>query len=309
MHDIVAHSLTVMIAQADGGRYAADADPAAATRALGTIAETGRAALTDMRRLLGVLRTDPAPDGRADAGGSPRGPVGGLAGAAVAPGRLPAGVRAVSAIPSTARPAPGTDHATGNGAAGSSTGPADERYAPLPAEGDLDALVDQMRASGLHVSLVRMGTPRYLPPGAGLTVYRIAQESLTNVLKHAGPGPKVTVLVHWLPDAVAVEVNDDGRGASAGSDGLGQGLLGMRERAAMFGGTVTAGPRPGGGFRVRAQLPTPGGPGVGAAPLTSPVTGSGGSTDPDTPSGPVGTAPERREGRDRQDRPDERVGG
>ena len=100
--------------------------------------------------------------------------------------------------------------------------------------------------------------PRTLPPGAGLTVYRIAQEALTNVLKHAGPDPVVTVLVQWLPDAIVVEVSDDGRGASADSDGLGQGLLGMRERATMFGGTVTAGPRPGGGFRVRARLPTPG---------------------------------------------------
>ena len=102
-----------------------------------------------------------------------------------------------------------------------------------------------------------MGEPRNLPPGAGLTVYRIAQESLTNVLKHAGPDPLVTVLVQWLPDAIVLEVSDDGRGASADSDGLGQGLVGMRERATMFGGTVSAGPRPGGGFRVRAQLPTP----------------------------------------------------
>lgn len=315
MHDIVAHSLTVMIAQADGGRYAADADPAAATRALGTIAETGRAALTDMRRLLGVLRTDPAPETRTGAVGAPRGPVGGLAGAAVAPGRLPAGVRAISAMPSSARPAPGT------GGAGDGSGTSDERYAPLPAEGDLDALVDQMRASGLHVSLVRMGTPRYLPPGAGLTVYRIAQESLTNVLKHAGPGPKVTVLVHWLPGSVAVEVNDDGRGASADSDGLGQGLLGMRERAAMFGGTVTAGPRPGGGFRVRAELPTPGGSGVDADPEPRPAQGSVVPADPARPvraadGGPVGPdLPDLPDARvvpdpaDRQDGSDERVGG
>lgn len=194
MHDIVAHSLTVMIAQADGGRYAADADPGAATRALGTIGETGRAALTDMRRLLGVLR--------------------------------------------------GSDS------------PALE-FEPQPAEADVGALVDQMRASGMRVSLVRMGTPRNLPPGAGLTVYRIAQEALTNVLKHAGPDPLVSVLVQWLPDAIVLEVSDDGRGAAADSDGLGQGLLGMRERATMFAGTVSAGPRPGGGFRVRAQLPTP----------------------------------------------------
>ena len=194
MHDIVAHSLTVMIAQADGGRYAADADPAAATRALGTIGETGRAALTDMRRLLGVLR--------------------------------------------------GADSPT-------------LQFGPQPAESDVGALVEQMRGSGMRVSFVRMGTPRTLPPGAGLTVYRIAQEALTNVLKHAGPDPLVSVLVQWLPDAIVLEVNDDGRGASAGSDGLGQGLLGMRERATMFAGTVSAGPRPGGGFRVRAQLPTP----------------------------------------------------
>lgn len=208
MHDIVAHSLTVMIAQADGGRYAADADPAAATRALGTIAETGRAALTDMRRLLGVLRG-------------------------------------------------GTDTSDVPGPGGLSH-PAAQGFAPQPAESDVGALVDQVRASGLRASLVRMGEPRALPPGTGLTVYRIAQEALTNVLKHAGPDPTVTVLVQWLPDAIVVEVSDDGRGASADSDGLGQGLLGMRERATMFGGTVAAGPRPGGGFRVRAQLPTPG---------------------------------------------------
>ncbi|MET0789691.1 MAG: histidine kinase [Cellulomonas sp.] len=215
MHDIVAHSLTVMIAQADGGRYAADADPAAATRALGTIAETGRAALTDMRRLLGVLRrgTDASP--------------------------------ATGSIPAVPGPG-GLSHGTAQG------------FSPQPAESDVGALVDQVRASGLRASMVRLGEPRTLPPGAGLTVYRIAQEALTNVMKHAGPDPVVTVLVQWLPDAIVVEVSDDGRGASADSDGLGQGLLGMRERATMFGGTVTAGPRPGGGFRVRAQLPTPG---------------------------------------------------
>ncbi|MBO9555388.1 sensor histidine kinase [Cellulomonas sp.] len=201
LHDIVAHSLSVVIAQADGGRYAADADPAAATRALTTIGETGRAALTDMRRLLGVLRAGP---GDTDE--------------------------------------PGTAAAA---------------FAPQPGADDIGTLVDQVRASGVRVSLVRLGTPRPLPPGMGLALYRIAQEALTNVLKHAGPDPQVTVMVSWQPEAILVEVDDDGRGASAESDGLGQGMLGMRERATMFGGTVTAGPRPGGGFRVRAQLPTP----------------------------------------------------
>jgi signal transduction histidine kinase len=203
MHDIVAHSLSVIIAQSDGGRYAAQGDPDAATRALGTISETGRAALADMRRLLGVLRPN-------------------VDGVPAAPGRAGEAV-----------------------------------VVPQPAELDVESLVEQVRSSGLRVSLVRMGTPRRLPPGAGLTVYRICQEALTNVLKHAGPDPAVTVLVHWLPAGITLEVSDDGRGAAAESDGQGQGLLGMRERAAMFGGTVAVGPRPGGGFRVRAQIPLP----------------------------------------------------
>ena len=195
MHDIVAHSLSVIIAQADGGRYAAGADPAAAARSLGTIAETGRAALADMRRLLGVLRV-------------------------------------------------GTD--------GAATG-----LVPLPAGRDLEQLIEQVRTSGMRVSFVRMGAARPLPPGAGLVAYRICQESLTNVLKHAGPDPSVSVLLQWQPAALTLEVSDDGRGAAAVSDGRGQGLVGMQERAAMFGGAVTAGPRPGGGFRVRADLPLP----------------------------------------------------
>ena len=195
LHDIVAHSLSVIIAQADGGRYAAQADPQAASKSLATIAETGRVALADMRRLLGVLRVEDA--------------------------------------------APG--------------------LAPPPATGDIEQLVEQMRASGMRVSFVRMGTARVLPPGAGLVAYRICQESLTNVLKHAGPDPSVTVLTQWLPAELILEVSDDGRGAAsaASSDHLGQGLVGMRERAAMFGGLVTAGPRAGGGFRVRVNLPLP----------------------------------------------------
>lgn len=208
MHDIVAHSLSVIIAQADGGRYAAASSPEAPTHALETIGEIGRAALTDMRRLLGVLRTD-------------------------APHDEPPGLLA-------ATPATGSVAVT-----------------PQPAEGDLEDLVAQLRHAGLRVSLARVGTPRNLPPGAGLTVYRIAQESLTNVLKHAGPDPHITVLLAWRTESVLLEVADDGRGAAADSDGDGQGLVGMRERTAMFGGTLTAGPRPGGGFRVRAEIPTP----------------------------------------------------
>ncbi|GIG35143.1 sensor histidine kinase [Cellulomonas pakistanensis] len=221
MHDIVAHSLSVVVAQADGGRYAAAADPEAATRALGTIAETGRAALADMRRLLGVLRE---------------------------PERT-----ATGAVPAV--PGPGHGAAPGQGEAAP--------YSPQPAEHDLESLVEQVRSSGVRASLVRMGTPRRLPPGIGLTVYRICQEALTNVLKHGGPDVTVTVLAQWQPAALVLEITDDGRGAAADSDGAGQGLLGMRERASMIGGSLSAGPRPGGGFRVRAELPLP--PGAPAA--------------------------------------------
>ncbi|MBO3086683.1 sensor histidine kinase [Cellulomonas dongxiuzhuiae] len=236
MHDIVAHSLSVIIAQADGGRYAAAQDPQAATRSLGTIAETGRAALTDMRRLLGVLREAPTPGGPGRAGADGAG----------APGRA-----------GNAGTAPGVATTT-----------------PQPAVEDIEQLVAQVRASGMRVSFVRLGTPRHLPPGAGLTVYRIAQESLTNVLKHAGPDPGVTLMLQWQPTSVTLEVSDDGRGAAADTDGLGQGLVGMHERATMFGGTVTAGPRPGGGFRVRATLPTPGSstaPAPGAVETATPT--------------------------------------
>ncbi|QIK85000.1 sensor histidine kinase [Sanguibacter sp. HDW7] len=231
MHDIVAHSLSVIIAQADGGRYVVRQDPAAGERVLGTIANTGRDALADMRRLLGVLRE---PDVARPTAPLPGGGVG--------------------------TPAAGTP------AAGSAAGSPPGERNPQPATGDLEQLVAQVRATGLDVSFVRMGTPRALPPGVGLAVYRVCQESLTNVLKHAGPGPSVTVLASWGTTTFTLDVSDDGRGASAGSDGAGQGLLGMRERATMFGGTLTAGPRPGGGFRVHLELPLPGGPSAVPAP-------------------------------------------
>ncbi|MCZ2813238.1 sensor histidine kinase [Modestobacter sp. VKM Ac-2979] len=193
MHDVVAHSLSVVIAQADGGRYAGQTDPAAATGALDAISATGRQALTDMRKLLGVLRE-------------------------------------------------------GDG----------EEYAPQPDVAAIDQLVADVRASGLAVDLIVEGDPRPLPAGAQLAAYRIVQESLTNVLKHAGPAGRAWVRLHWRPDALELAVLDDGRGASAAiveSDGQGQGLLGMRERAALHGGRLTAGPRTGGGFGVHASLP------------------------------------------------------
>lgn len=191
MHDIIAHSLSVVIAQADGGRYSKnDADH---LNALENISEISRAALTDMRNVLGVLREETVePD-----------------------------------------------------------------LSPQPDSLEIHKLIDQLRESGLNVSLVEVGEAHRLPPGVGLCVYRIAQESLTNVMKHAGPDVKATVLLHWQPGRIILQVDDDGRGAAASSDGAGMGVLGMRERTQMLGGTFISGPRPGGGFRTRADIPIP----------------------------------------------------
>ncbi|MBM7825765.1 signal transduction histidine kinase [Arcanobacterium pluranimalium] len=192
MHDIVAHTLSVVIAQADGGRYAAEANPQAAQRALETIAEMSRAALGDIRSIIGVLR-DP-----------------------------------------------------------------NESHSPLkpqPVGDDLEQLVQNVRESGADISYLRLGKAFPLPVGLGNALYRICQEALTNSLKHAGPHAKITVVLKWTRVAITLEILDDGRGAAAPDDGKGHGVIGMRERAAVFGGTVDAGPRPEGGFKVRALIP------------------------------------------------------
>ena len=181
LHDVVAHSLAVMVAQADGGRYAAATDPAAG--ALEQIAETGREALAQMRELLGVLR-------------------------------------------------------------------AGEEQPDLP------RLVRRLAGAGLPVEFEVEGPARPLPAEVERSIHRIAQEALTNVLKHAGKA-SASVLVRYEPGAVHLEVVDDGRGAAAAageSNGSGHGLVGMRERAALYDGSVEAGPRPGGGYRVAATL-------------------------------------------------------
>jgi signal transduction histidine kinase len=200
MHDVVAHSLSVIVLQADGGRYAAAADPEAAVRALTAIAETGRAALADTRRILGLLRGD------------------------------------------------------------------DEAERVPVAEADSIAeLVADMRASGLDIAHVQTGLPRPLPPGAGVAAYRICQESLTNVLKHAGGGARVTLSEAWGDRGLRIIVaNTPGTGALTrqaapghGFGGAGHGLVGMKERAELFGGTLEAGPADDGGYRVRLELPFP----------------------------------------------------
>jgi signal transduction histidine kinase len=188
MHDVVAHGLSVIVIQADGARYAAAKDPDVAVGTLETIASTGREALTEMRRLLGLLR-----DG-------------------------------------------------------------DTGVAPQPGLDDVRHLVDEARAAGTRVEADLPAAPVDVPDGVGLAAYRIVQEALTNVRKHAGPAATVQVRVA-VDREVEVDVRDDGRGAAAPSDGHGLGLVGMRERAAVHGGTLEAGPATGGGFAVSARLP------------------------------------------------------
>jgi signal transduction histidine kinase len=144
--------------------------------------------------------------------------------------------------------------------------------APQPGVEQLAELLEQTRAAGLPVSFAVEGVPRTLPSGAALAAYRIVQESLTNARKHGGPTVTAGVTLRFCEDQLVIKVTDDGRApvavravADAGPDGLGHGLIGMRERADVYGGTVTAGPRPGGGWRVTATLPlAPGGSTAGA---------------------------------------------
>jgi signal transduction histidine kinase len=196
IHDVVAHGLSIMIVQADGGLYAADASPEQAKKALATIGDTGRASLTEMRKMLGLLKQDVQPD----------------------------------LDPDQPRPQPGVS--------------------------SLPELIDNVRQAGLTVDYQVTGTPRDLPALLGLTAYRIVQEGLTNTLKHAGPGARTSVQLDFGREMLTVVVTDDGRGAGvAPSSDPGHGLVGMRQRASISGGTVNAGPKAGGGYEVIAKLP------------------------------------------------------
>ena len=223
MHDIVAHSLQVIISQADGARYAAAAKPALAVTALETIGQTGRSALADMRQLLGVLRET---------------------------GETVAGVPGV------------TDDDARRPAADASPDGRGTRLPPgrrpQPRLADLPALVETMRLSGLEVSLLETGTPRRaLPAGGELAAYRIVQEALTNTLRHGGPDADAFVTLAWTARGLDLQIDDDGCGAAAdpATRGSGQGLRGAAERTALFGGTLETGPRVGTGYRVSAHLP------------------------------------------------------
>ena len=224
MHDIVAHSLQVVISQADGARYAAAAKPALAVTALETIGQTGRSALADMRQLLGVLR---------ETGET----VAGVPGVTDDDARRPAAVVASPDGRGTRLP-PGRR--------------------PQPRLADLPALVETMRLSGLEVSLLETDTPRRaLPAGGELAAYRIVQEALTNTLRHGGPDADAFVTLAWTARGLDLQIDDDGRGAAAdpATRGSGQGLRGAAERTALFGGTLETGPRVGAGYRVSAHLP------------------------------------------------------
>lgn len=190
LHDIVAHAVSVMVIQAGAASEVLATDPAGAVQALDSVRSTGRQALDELRRLLGVLRAE-----QTDAGLSPQ---------------------------------PGLDR--------------------------LPALVEQVSGPGLAVELQQRGTRPQLPASLELAVYRIVQEALTNTVKHAG-ATRADVCVRYEPHSVDVRVVDDGRGCVPGADSGGHGLGGIHERVAMYGGCLTSGPGPDGGFLVHARLP------------------------------------------------------
>src|SRR4051794_15653050 len=189
MHDSVAHSVSVMVLQAGAAEEVMAASPQRARQSLATIQDTGREAIVELRRMLGLLR-DPV---------------------------------------------------------------VDASLSPQPGVGTLDALLDQVRAAGLPVELTVEGQARRLSPGIDRSAYRIVQEGLTNTLKHAGPA-HATVRLRYDDRALELEVLDDGRGPR-GAAGGGFGLLGMRERAALYGGVLATDAPPGGGYALSARLP------------------------------------------------------
>jgi signal transduction histidine kinase len=195
LHDVIAHSISVIAVQSGVGAHVASTQPEEAAKALAAIEATSRAALIELRRLLGVLRQE----------GDPQGDL-----------------------------------------------------APVPGLAELDSLLAEVAKAGLAVRLQVEGTPAQLPAGVDLSAYRIVQEALTNVVKHAGPA-HAQVTIRYRDQEVTVEVTDDGQGVTArtgdGQARVGHGLIGMTERVQVFGGELEVGPRPGGGFRVAARLP------------------------------------------------------
>lgn len=190
LHDAIAHNVSTMVVQAGAERRVLDGDHESTREVLATIEQIGRDALTEMRRLVGMLRSEGA-----------------------------------------------------------------DPLAPQPGLRSLPTLVAQVHAAGLPVELHVEGEPRELPVGIELSAYRIVQEALTNALKHAGEA-RAAVHVRYGSDSLELEIADDGAGAPAPVAGGGHGLVGMRERVALYGGRLEAGRRESGGFGVRVLLPT-----------------------------------------------------
>jgi signal transduction histidine kinase len=211
LHDVVTHSVSVMIVQAGAARKILSSSPADAEDALLAVEATGREAMTELRNLLGLL--SPRADGPDSALGAPLGAPGAGAAAAADPAAL----------------------------------------APQPGLGELATLVGRLSAAGLQVGVEVRGEPGPLRPGTDLAAYRVIQEGLTNVLRHAGEAT-AAVAIDWGEDLV-ITVTDDGRRAPGGPPG--RGLLGLRERLALDGGTLAAGPQPDGGWQLRAVIPVP----------------------------------------------------
>jgi signal transduction histidine kinase len=189
LHDVIAHNVSMIVVQAGAERRVLDGASASTHEVLQTIEQIGRGALTEMRRLLGMLRSD-----------------------------------------------------------------ADDALAPQPGLGDVPRLVTQVREAGLPVDLRIDGERRELPVGIELSAYRIVQEALTNALKHAGEA-HAAVRIRYGDDSLELEIVDDGAEEANRLAGGGHGLVGMRERVALYGGRFDASPNPGGGFVVRAKLP------------------------------------------------------
>jgi signal transduction histidine kinase len=203
LHDVVTHNVSVMIVQAGAARQVLSDSPDDAREALLAVESSGRAAMTELRHLLGLL----SPSGEY-AGDAP---------------------------------------------------PGAEDLRPQPGLGQLQPLIERVSAAGLPVELRIGGVPRELPPGQDLAAFRVVQEALTNVIKHAGK-PRTTVTLDYRADDLVVEVADAGRpipaaGPAPVGPGSGRGLLGLRERMTLYGGDVVAEPRPGGGWLVRAHMP------------------------------------------------------
>ncbi|MET9019767.1 sensor histidine kinase [Actinopolymorpha sp. NPDC004070] len=251
LHDVIAHSLSVVVAQADGGLYAGAKDAEAARTALATIGKTGRQALAEMRRLLGVLRTDSAPSivSGEPAGAWPEG---------LPYARSDTRPDGWSYARSGHRFDPGPDGDAGPGRGTVrpiAAEPAGPDLSPQPSLAQLPDLIEQVRASGLPIEVQVDGHERPLTGGTELAAYRVVQEALTNTLKHGGPRTSATVRLRYDQDRLRIHVLDDGRGGAAHGDGNGHGILGMRERVAVYGGLLRAGPRIGGGFEVLAEIP------------------------------------------------------